>query len=288
MNNRFLAAVSIEELRDKIYRAKAQSKGFTRDQKYSLLKLANNPNIRCWPGETTEYAQYHELLRKGSLNTATEDEQNLAKIYFAALALQLGYSIDLIFLEKIIFDREEKKLNLSFRCIEDDDVLYLSHILPVTAITKLNLQGNYIGDEGAEVLATIQTLISLNLANNYIHDRGVKALAANQTLMSLDVHGMRVGAESRKILMESSPITRHNLGKSVGIKTNFPSLLSIAGFYSQKYRTVKLSSGETLQQVAEYSLPEEVKEKLNERKIAGCYDIKQRNRAVKSGCCNIL
>jgi hypothetical protein len=314
MRNRFLTRVSAEELREKLSRAERQAEALTEDQKYELLDLANNSTMPCIYEDDVEYAQYHALLHKGLLSTATEDEQYLTKIYFAALALQLISPDIRVDLAMVIFRREKDEVYLGGMGINDLDVIFICHVLAVTAITKLDLEENVITCRGAKVLAANQSLVSLNLSRNHIREEGLRALAANQflthldirgmgfptwiaralaanqTLLSLSVSGELLCAESNAMLLDFNPITRHNHGKSAQTKTNFPSLLSIAGFYAKKYHAVKLPGGETLEEAAENLLPDEVKEQLDQRKVKGCEvsHIELPIEPVKRRWCHVL
>jgi Leucine-rich repeat (LRR) protein len=199
MQNRFLAAVSVEQLRHQLNIATELSSSFTDDDKRELLKLAQDPSL---PNKHTQsdnleyaeaYAKYHDILRKGSLATASEPEQHMAKIFFGALALQLlPEEVQQKLSKEIIYDRTRTELGLVDKQLTGEDAFCLSHVLPLTTIIALNLHWNNIGDTGAAALAKNQTLTTLKVSANQIRDAGAIALAANQTLTTLNVRGNKI------------------------------------------------------------------------------------------------
>ena len=59
-------------------------------------------------------------------------------------------------------------------------------------LTSLYLDGNHIGDEGAQALKGLVNLTSLNLRNNNIGDAGAQALKGLVNLTSLDLRRNRI------------------------------------------------------------------------------------------------
>lgn len=156
-------------------------------------------------------------------------------------------------------------------------------------LTSLNVDYNYLKDEGAKALVTLTNLKSLSVRMNFISDNGIKALACLPNLTTINVGDnvfKNIGAmalassqahvialskfpycikeKEKQILAERDPIKRANFGKTVGIKTEVPSLLRIALFNIKKNNIdhTMLLNGEKID-----ILPDELIEKLGQDKI---------------------
>jgi Leucine-rich repeat (LRR) protein len=64
----------------------------------------------------------------------------------------------------------------------------------LVSLTRLDLAGNRIGDEGAQALKGLVNLTSLNLAGNRIGAGGTQALKGLVNLTSLNLAGNRIGS----------------------------------------------------------------------------------------------
>lgn len=243
MQNRFIEAVSVEELREKINYATNLSESFTDVDKNELLKLSEDPTLpmRYTVAENASYAQYHETLRKGSITGASESEQHIAKIYFAALALPLlSADVRKITIDRVIYNREKCRLTLLFS-VSDRAAFYLSKILPITAITELDFSDNQIGNDGAKALSRVQTLTSLNLSMNQVRFEGVKALAENTSLLDLNLSDNQLDDDCAAVLAENKTLTSLDLSNNNIGNAGAKSLAK-----NTKIQTLRLSSNPSL------------------------------------------
>ena len=88
-------------------------------------------------------------------------------------------------------------------------------ICSLIALTSLNLNGNYIGDEGVAHLAGLTTLTSLNLRRNNIGDKGAKHLTGLTALTSLDLEDNHIGDKGAKHLTKLTALTSLNLRRNL-------------------------------------------------------------------------
>ena len=87
----------------------------------------------------------------------------------------------------------------------------LNILMRSSNLKTLDLWGNKISDEGAEILSKNTTLTSLNLYNNDISDIGVEHLSKNMTLTSLTLSQNDIGDLGAEHLSKITTLTSLNL-----------------------------------------------------------------------------
>ncbi len=93
---------------------------------------------------------------------------------------------------------------LAYLCPGPIDIVKLvSFLQNSTYVTKLNLTGLKIGNEGLKELAKLTHLTSLNLRENNISDKGIEELAKLTKLTSLDLADNNIRKEGAEALANS-------------------------------------------------------------------------------------
>ncbi len=134
-------------------------------------------------------------------------------------------------------------LDLSRQDLIDSDVrkLVIPFLTNHPEIKKINLSHNHIGNDGAEVLASISTLTAINLSNNLVRGNGAVALASIPSLIDLNLTNNDIGTLGHAALQERNPVKRANYRRDLandrrdlGITPEVPSLKRISLFKVQQ------------------------------------------------------
>lgn len=141
-------------------------------------------------------------------------------------------------MKKLTLEEIEKRINqdnqlldLSYcRLIAGEIPLLCDYLKDNPNITKLKLYNNYIGDEGAKLLAANTTVKMLNIGYNNIGINGAKALAANTTITTLYIRHNHIEVEGAKLLALSTNLTTLDIGYNQITEEDAKDLLSVLKF----------------------------------------------------------
>jgi len=109
-------------------------------------------------------------------------------------------------------DSDFVSLDLGFKKLVLSDLRELANALAKNNnITTLDLSGNLIGDEGAEIIAQVPHVTTLIISENNIRNKGAETLSKNTTLKTLILTNNEIDSTGAKLLSESKTLTTLDL-----------------------------------------------------------------------------